>query len=183
MKINKMLVAAMIAVTVSGTAQAQATINCGGSGETAIGTLASPGTCAVTNDLTAAVAPVARLNITTSATTLLAPLAADFGVGGNGTQVITAGPTLNVSANVPHTLTASAPTTWLKNLAASTKPSSDLQIQINGAGGYAAIGTIGTSGAATDATPYALSFGNKYNWTVDTPGSYSLLLTFTLTSP
>lgn len=177
MKINKMLVAAAMSLTVAGIAQAQQTINCGGASEAAIGA-----TCTVTNTVSAAVPSVARMSITgPNTTTLTAPLAADFGTAGNGNQVTTAGPTITVSSNVAHTVTASSPSTW-SGPVGSSKPATDLQIKV-GAGSFAAIGTIGSAAAATNSSTYALTFGNKYNWTVDVPGTYTLGLTFTLTSP
>ena len=160
------------------TAGAQATINCGGSSEPALGA-----TCNVTNTVSAIVPSVARLSITTATTSLTAPLAAQFGVGGNGAQVETTGPTLNVSANVGHTLTASSPANFTATSGGGTKPATDLQIKV-GTGSFAPIGVLGTAvAAATNLQTYPLTFGTKYNWTVDTPATYSLALTFTLTSP
>lgn len=176
MKINKMLVAAAMTLASAVTAQAQQTINCGGASEAAIGA-----SCTVLNTVSAAVPSVARMSITgPNTTTLTAPLAADFGTAGSGNQVTTSGPTITVSSNVAHTVTASSPTNW-SGPVGSAKPATDLQIKVN-AGSFAAIGTIGGT-AATNSATYALTFGNKYNWTVDVPGTYTLALTFTLTSP
>lgn len=176
MKISKMFAAAMLTAAVSSAAHAQATINCGGAGEPALGA-----TCNVQNQVSATVAAVARLNITTSNTALTAPTAAQFGTGGNGAQIVNAGPTLNVSANVPHTITATAPAVWT-GTGAANKPSSDLEIQVNG-GSFSPIGGFGAFATPTDLKAYALQFGTRYNWTIDTPGTYNLMLTFTLTSP
>lgn len=177
MKVSKLLVAAFATVLSAATAGAQATINCGGSSEPALGA-----TCNVTNTVSAIVPSVARLSITTSTTSLTAPQAADFGVGGNGNQVQTAGPTLAVSANVAHTLTASSPANFSATAGGGTKPATDLQIKVD-AGSFAAIGQIGTLATPTNSTSYPLTFGTRYNWTIDTPATYSLALTFTLTSP
>ena len=178
MKINKMLVAAAMTLAAAGSAQAQSTINCGGSGEAAIGL----GTCVVLNTVSAAVPSVARMSITGPNTTILtAPLAADFGTAGSGNLVTTAGPTITVSSNVAHTVTASSPSSWTGPVS-SSKPATDLQIKVN-ALSFAAIGPLSGSTPATNLATYALTFGNKYNWTVDIPGTYTLALTFTLTSP
>lgn len=176
MKISKMFAAAVLTAVVSGAASAQtSTINCGGATEAAIGA-----TCIVSNTVSATIASVARLSITGPATTVLtAPLAADFGTAGSGNQVLTTGPSLAVSANVAHTVTASSPTNFS---GPGTKPATDLQIKING-GAPTAIGTIGFENAPTNLATYNLVFGTKYNWTVDVPGTYTLALTFTLTSP
>jgi hypothetical protein len=177
MKASKILFAAVATALVAGSAHAQSTINCGGASESAIGSA-----CTVQNTVSADVPSVARLSITSTTTTLTAPKAADFGSAGSGNQVLSAGPTLTVAANVGHTLTASAPSTWTLQSGTTAKPSTDLQIKVN-SGTMAAIGQIGTLAAATNSATYALEFGTKYNWTVDVPGTYSLALTFTLTSP
>jgi hypothetical protein len=178
MKTSKLLVAAFATALSAVSAGAQATVNCGGSSEPALGA-----TCNVTNTVSAIVPSVARLSITTSNTPLTAPQAADFGVGGNGNQVQTPGPTLSVSANVGHTLTASSPGNFTATAGGGSKPATDLQIKV-GAGSFAAIGTLGTPAtAATNLQTYPLTFGTHYNWTIDTPATYSLALTFTLTSP
>ncbi len=177
MKITKILAAAAMSLAAAGTAQAQQTINCGGATEAAIGA-----TCIVSNTVSAAVPSVARMSITgPNTTTLTAPLAADFGTAGSGNLVTTSGPTISVSSNVAHTVTASSPSTW-SGPSGSSKPATDLQIKIN-SGTFGAIGTIGGDGSPSNLSTYALTFGNKYNWTVDVPGTYTLALTFTLTSP
>lgn len=187
MKVSKVLVAAVVTAIAAGAAGAQSTVNCGGSGELVIGATVGASTCLVSNTVSAVVPSVARLAITTSSTTLTAPLAADFGTAGSGNLVTSAGPTLNVSANVGHTLTASSPTNWSVTGQVGTpsgpKPAADLEIKV-GAGSFAAIGILGSAtAAATNNVSYPLTFGTKYNWTVDVPGTYSLALTFTLTSP
>src|SRR3954468_20511333 len=76
MKFAKLfVVTAMTAV--GATAHAQTLINCGGASEAAIG--AATTTCRLTNQVSATVPTVARLEITSTTTTLTAPLAADFG--------------------------------------------------------------------------------------------------------
>lgn len=179
MKVSKLLVAAAIA-TVAAASTSQAQVNCGGGGsEPAIGSAS----CSVTNEVSAAVPSVARLSINNTTTLLTAPKAADFGVGGNGALVQSAGPTLSVSSNVAHTLTASSNPSFTATAGGGTKPASDLQIQV-GSTAFAAIGSaVMKSASATDVATYPLTFGTKYNWTVDTPATYSLVLTFTLTSP
>jgi hypothetical protein len=176
MKVSKLLVAAIATVATASIAGAQQTTNCGGATESAIGS-----SCTVTNTVSAAVPSVARLAIDNSTTTLVAPKASEFGVGGNGALVESDGPTLSVSANVGHTLTASAPTNFTATTGGGTKPATDLQIKV-GTGAFGAIGQIGHATAATNGVSYPLTYGTKYNWTVDTPATYSLVLTFTLTA-
>lgn len=178
MKSTKVLVlTAMVAVATASSAGAQLFINCGGAGEAVIG--AASTTCRLTNTVSATVPTVARLTITSLTTTLTAPLAADFGTAAG---VPSAGPSLNVKANAGYTLTASpAAATWT-GPATSTKPASDLKMNVNG-GSNVALGQVGTSAAATATTDYAIGYNTIYNWTTDIPGVYSLVVNYTLTAP
>jgi hypothetical protein len=36
---------------------------------------------------------------------------------------------------------------------------------------------------ATNSDPYLISYKTRYTWTIDTPGSYSLTVNYTLTAP
>jgi len=178
MKVTKLLVmAAMTAVTTAGAAGAQTFINCGGASEAAIG--AATTTCRVTNQVSATVPTVARLSITSTTTTLNAPLAADFGTAGG---VNSGGPTLNVKANVGYTLTSSAAAATWTGPAGSSKPATDLKMNVDG-GGNVVLGVVGTSGVATATHDYVIAYNTIYNWTTDIPGTYTLVVNYTLTAP
>ena len=174
---KSLLLAAMVAVGTASSASAQLFINCGGAGEAAIG--AATTTCRLTNTVSATVPTVARLTITSLTTTLTAPLAADFGTAAG---VASSGPTLNVTANVGYTLTAAAAAAQWTGPATSTKPSSDLKMNVNG-GSNVALGQVGTSANPTATTDYAIGYNTIYNWTTDIPGTYSLVVNYTLTAP
>jgi hypothetical protein len=162
---------------VAATAHAQATLNCGGATEAAIG--AATTTCRLTNAVSATVPTVARLQISTTTTTLTAPLAADFGTAAG---VNTTGPSLNVKANAGYTLTASAAASTWTGPATSSKPAADLKMNVDNAG-VVALGVVGSSTAATASKDYGIVYNVIYNWTTDIPGVYSLVVNYTLTAP
>jgi hypothetical protein len=178
MKSKKIVLTALVGVAMAGSAQAQATLNCGGSSEAVLA--ASPSvTCQLSNTVSATVPTVARLMISSTTSTLTAPLAADFGTGAG---VNSAGPTLTVMANAGYTLTASAGATNWTGPTGATKPATDLKMNVNLAGNVA-LGKVGTSTSATSTTTYAIGYNTIYNWTTDIPGVYSLLVNYTLTAP
>ena len=126
---------------------------------------------------------VARLTLSSGATTLTAPRAVDFGTAGSGATVSTIGPSLTVSSNIPYSIVADAPDFFARDGSPSLKPKGDMSFSTDGTT-FAAIGGVVASGAsATDGATVSLTYGTKYNWTVDTPGTYTLAVTFTLTSP
>jgi len=175
MKFAKLLVVTAMSA-VAATAHAQTLINCGGATEAGIGP--STTSCRLTNQVNASVPTVARLEITSTSTNLTAPLAADFGTAAG---VNSTGPTLTVRANAGYVLTsAPAAATWT-GPATSNKLASDLKMSVN-AGSTVALGTVG-SGSATAGVDYAIGYNVIYNWTTDIPGSYSLVVNYTLTAP
>ena len=140
---------------------------------------AGAATCTLPVVATATINAVARLSINSTTTTLNAPTAADFG-GSAG--VTSNGPTVTVMSNTGYTLTTSAATATWTGPAGSSKPASDLKMQV-GAGAVVALGQVGTSTTGTASTSYVISYNALYNWTTDKPGSYSLVVNYTLTAP
>jgi hypothetical protein len=135
-------------------------------------------TCLLNVSATASINSVARLSISTTTTTLTTPATADFGTtaGVNST-----GPTITVKANTGYTLTASAVSgSWTGG--SNTKPATDLKMKVNG-GALTALGQVAQTATATGGTSYAIGYNTIYNWAVDTPGSYSLVVKYTLTAP
>jgi hypothetical protein len=143
---------------------------------------ASPFHCTVGVSASATVNRVAQLSITTTTTTLTTPKSTDFG---KAAGVNTTGPTVTVKTNTGYALTASA-TGWT-GTGNTSKPLSDLKmsVSVNGgaAGALTALGTVGTSSSGTASTTYAIGYNTIYNWTVDKPGSYSLVVKYSLTAP
>jgi len=133
--------------------------------------------CQLSVAASATINTVARLSITATTTTLTTPSSADFGAAAG---VATTGPTLTVKANAGYTLTASAPATWTGGN--NSKPSSDLKMKVNG-GTLSALGQVGQSTTATAGTTYAITYNTIYNWATDVPGSYSLVVKYTLSAP
>jgi hypothetical protein len=132
---------------------------------------------------------VVRLQMSPGSTSLTAPTPTDFDAGFNSTT----GPTLTVSANAAWTLhIRAAAATWTATNtspgvpARTNKPAADLLWSTTSGGSFAALSTsdanlVGGSATANSAT--TLFFQTLYSWTLDTPGSYSMSIVLTLTSP
>ncbi len=135
-------------------------------------------TCALNVSATASINSVARLSISTTATTLTTPATSDFGTGAG---VNSAGPSVTVKANAGYTLTASAASaTWTGG--GGNKPATDLKMKVNG-GSLTALGQVAQTTIGTTGTTYTIGYNAIYNWTVDVPGTYSLVVNYTLTAP
>jgi hypothetical protein len=182
MKFAKLFaVTAMTAV--AATAHAQQTVNCNSAGA-GVGeqSLSSPSsTCTVSQGLTSVVPVVARMTITATSQTLTSPGATAFSnTQATSTGVTDVGPQIMVSSNTGYSLSSSS----LANFAGGSgnKPASDLLIQVN-AGTFNPIGTMPGGSAATNLDTYNLTYKTRYTWTVDTPGTYTLTVNYTLTAP
>ena len=149
----------------------------------------SPASCGQAGSVSMTAGRVVRLQMSASSTALTAPTTADFDAGFNATT----GPTLTVSANAPWTLhirAASAvwtATNTAADVAARTnKPAGDLKWSTASGGSFAALSASDAnlvSGSATANNATTLYFQTLYNWSLDTPGNYSLSIVLTLTSP
>jgi hypothetical protein len=103
------------------------------------------------------------------------------------------GPSVTVQANKPWSIgISSAATFWTAtntdptNPARTTKPRADLHwSNTSGVVGTAVTGTVTTigSGTGTVGTVIPLFFRTIWDYTVDTPGNYTISVTFTLTAP
>jgi len=153
-------------------------------------TATGPGdTCTQPGSVSMTAGRVVRLQMTAGSTALTAPTTADFDAGFNSTS----GPTLTVSANAPWTLLVrSSGTFWTATNtspsapARTTKPAGDLLWSTASGGTFNALTTGDAtlvSGAATASSATTLYFQTLYDWTLDTPGNYSLSVVLTLTSP
>ena len=149
----------------------------------------APANCGVPGSVSMTAGRVVRLQMGAGSTALTAPTTSDFDAGFNSTT----GPTLTVSANAGWTLhIRAASALWTATNtspgapARANKPASDLQWSLASGGGFAALTTTDAnliSGTATANTAATLYFQTLYNWTLDTPGNYSLSIVLTLTSP
>jgi hypothetical protein len=143
------------------------------------------GSCTVSTSTSITIPKVLQLTLSTIAQTLAAPAEADFDAGHKDA----AGPVATVRTNAAWTLqikTAAATWTAVGVGARANKPSTDLQWSNVSGSGYAGLttgATTVTSGTATAATNVSFFYRVLYGWTVDTPGTYSLVVVFTLTTP
>ena len=149
----------------------------------------SPGSCGQPGTVSMTAGRVVRLQMSAGSTSLTAPTTTDFDAGFNSTT----GPTLTVSANAAWTLhiraassvwTATNTTTGVA--ARTNKPAGDLKWSTASGGTFTALSASDASlvnGSATASSATTLYFQTLYNWSLDTPGNYSLSIVLTLTSP
>lgn len=147
------------------------------------------GTCNQPGSVSMTAGRVVRLQMSAGSTALTGPTPADFDAGFNATT----GPTLTVSANAAWTLLLrSGATFWTATNtspgapARTTKPAGDLKWSIASNGTFNGLTTSDVNlvtGSATALNATTLFFQTLYDWTLDTPGNYSLSVVLTLTSP
>jgi hypothetical protein len=129
---------------------------------------------------------VLAMSLSADSTNLTAPTTANFGADSSATITDANAVTLTVRGNQGFHITLKANgANWTGPVA--TKPASDLSWATASGGPYSAVSTtaatIFSTSSATNSTPVNLSFRTRYNFIQNVPGSYSLTLTFTLTSP
>ena len=149
----------------------------------------APANCGLPGSVSMTAGRVVRLQVSAGSTALSAPTPADFDAGLNATT----GPTLTVSANAAWTLHLRASSAlWTATNtspgapARTTKPAADLKWSTASNGSFAALTTGDVTlltGSATANSATTLYFQTLYNWTLDTPGNYSLSIVLTLTAP
>jgi hypothetical protein len=147
------------------------------------------GTCTQPGSVSMTAGRVIRLQMPAGSTALTAPTPTDFDAGFNATT----GPTLTLSANAAWTLSLrSAATFWTATNtspgapARTTKPAADLRWGTASGGPFNALTITDANlvtGPATASNATTLYFQTLYDWTLDTPGNYSLSIVLTLTSP
>lgn len=147
------------------------------------------GSCNVPGSVTMTAGRVVRLQMSAGSTALTAPTPTDFDAGFNSTT----GPTLTVSANAPWTLHLRSSSTFWTAVntspgapARTTKPAGDLSWSTSSGGIFSALTNSDVSlvtGAATASSATTIYFRTLYNWTLDTPGNYSMTVVLTLTAP
>lgn len=127
---------------------------------------------------------VARLVLSSATTTLVAPTAASFGspAGVNSPTALT----LTVKSNATHTISVAAAAAVFSG-GSGIKPASALRYTTDGFAtlkGVSGAGSALVAGAApTAGTAHAIGYNTTYAWLTDTPGAYSLGITYTLTAP
>lgn len=143
--------------------------------------------CSVTNTASVTVGTVLRLALSSSATALTAPDSTAYNAGfQDNLAALTAtvkanrGWTLNVKAGVASWTAAGAG-------ARAAKPAGDLQFSSSGGAPFTALTTadqgLATSASGTPGATSTISYRTLWDWTLDTPGTYSLDVVFTVTAP
>src|SRR6478672_5873996 len=181
MRRNPMTFAMMIVAAGIGSFPISAHAQCSASG--------APDSCGLPGSVSMTAGRVVRLQMSAGSTSLTAPTPADFDAGFNSTT----GPTLTVSANAAWTLhIRAAAATWTATNtspgvpARIDKPAADLKWSTASNGSFVALSTTDVSlvgGSATAGSASTLYFQTLYDWTLDTPGSYTMSIVLTLTSP
>jgi hypothetical protein len=171
----------LVAIALNAAVAAHALAQCTASG--------SPASCGQPGSVSMTAGRVVRLQMSAGSTSLTPPTTTDFDAGFNATT----GPTLTVSANAPWTLhIRAASSVWTAtNTAAdvaarANKPAGDLKWSTTSGGTFNALTASDAnlvSGSATASNATTLYFQTLYNWSLDTPGNYSLSIVLTLTSP
>jgi hypothetical protein len=138
--------------------------------------------------ITITIANTFQMSLTSTTTALSAPTTAIYNAG----FAADAGPTATIRSNAPWTLSISAlTTTWSAanteaEPARANKPASDLGWALNSLGPFTDVTTNPvqvTSGPRTLASTISLFYRTRYQWDLDTPGIYSLLVVFTIVAP
>jgi hypothetical protein len=171
------VVAAAVAFAVgSGELGAQCTASGGG------------GSCNLPGSVSMTAGRVVLLQMSATSTTLTPPVPADFDAGYNTTT----GPTFTVSANAAWTLSLRSAALWSATNtspgtpARTNKPAADLLWSTSSGGAFTTL-TISdvrlVNGGATASSATTLYLRTLYDWTLDTPGNYSLSIVLTLTAP
>lgn len=146
------------------------------------------GTCSVTTSTTLPIGTVMQLALDATSTVLGMPGTADYDAG----FVADNGPTATVKSNRAWRLQISAATAiWSASntepgvSARLDKPAGDLLWSTAGGGPFTGLSTIpvdAQTGGASGGAAVTLFYRTAYNWTLDTPGAYSLSVVFTLTA-
>lgn len=173
------LAAILAIVAAAAPTQAQGSCTRTGRGRCNVGNSA---TYAITITITRA----ARLELSSATVALATPTANEFDAGFGQTT----GPTLTVKANAAYTVSIrSTQATWTASPAPAraNKPLADLRWSNAAAGPFTAMTTTATTlrtgAAATAGTAAPIYFRVQYSWLLDTPGTYSLPIQITVTSP
>lgn len=143
------------------------------------------GTCSLTTTTSFTIGPALQLTVSAASTILTTPQATDFDAG----FTTDAGPTVTVQGNQTWTVqVGTSQAAWTASGAGArpNKPAGDLEWGLAAGGPFQSVSltaqALGT-GTRTAGTSYTVFYRTLYSWTLDTPGTYSLPVTFTLVTP
>lgn len=183
MKFTKLAAVAVAMTVFAGTAQAQ--VNC----TKASGGILAADNCKVQDNVSVSVPWVAVLTLTGGSTSLTSPVIADFGNSNGVTDNDKL--SINVKANAVYSITSTAPTSFTYTGSNNgTKLTTDLSLRVGVDGSSSTASNVAVdnqlvanAATATASRVYNIGYNTKYNWASDKPGSYALLITYTLTAP
>ena len=184
MNATRSLLAAMVLATALAATQANAQ-NCSG----------NAGSCNTTNTASVTVGALVKLGMSSAATALTAPTAAQLDAGASA-DIDNAGPSFTIKANRSWTLKIKAQLAvagfWdYVGSSSGQKPIGDLSWATSAGGSYTAISASDASfassasasnGAAAQAF-FRTNWLNDFSSASNAPGTYSLPIVFTLTAP
>ena len=146
---------------------------------------AGPVSCTVSTTTSLTIPVILRMTVGSSSTSFGTLTSTDYD---NGFKTV-AGPTVTIKANQGwRTQISSAATLWTASGsgARANKPSTDLLWGTSAGGSFTALSATATqigSGSGTGGTVVPLFFKSLWSYSLDTPGNYSIVVTFTLASP
>lgn len=164
-----------VTVALSATARAQAT--CGA-------TAAAPSCAPAGTQVTTTVQRIVYISITNPAFTLTAPTNTDFTGGGTTQKTDLAAQVVTVRANAAWTLTIQG-AAWT-GTGNNAKLVADLNWTSNGGALWNAMTVAAVTlatGAASAGANTTVGYRTDWSLTSDTPGTYTMALTFTVSSP
>ena len=144
------------------------------------------GSCTVSTSTTLTAGTVMQMTLSSTTTTLTAPASAGYDAG----YVADNGPTVTVKSNRLWKVQIKAlAATWTAAntepgvSARTNKPAADLLWSTASGGPFTALSTTvadAVTGSPSSGTTTSIFFRTNYNWTLDTPGQYSLIVVFTV---
>jgi len=147
------------------------------------------GTCTASTTMNITIGTVMQLSLSSSSTALTPPTSDDYDAGYRADV----GPVATVRANQAWRLQIAAQAaTWTAtnsvpgSVARANKPAADLTWSTTVGGTFTGLSTTGVqvgSGAASGGTTVSLFYRTLYAYALDTPGSYSLTVVYTMFSP
>jgi len=147
------------------------------------------GTCTASTTMNITIGTVMQLSLNSSSTALTPPTSGDYDAGYRADV----GPVATARANQAWRLQVAAQAaTWTAtnsvpgSIARANKPAADLTWSTAVNGSFAGLSTTGVqagSGSASAGTAVSLFYRTLYAYSLDTPGSYSLTVVFTMFSP
>ena len=172
-----------VALFAAAPVQAQTGLNC---------TLEANGSCPVTTTASMTMLSLLRLTLSANTAALAVPTAVTQFDTTGVVSLTSAGPTFSVRANRSWTVSVKANAASFaggayKNGSVVLKPITDLEYNIGGSTQYNPITTsnaqVGSGDAVSVLTPIAIGYKTTYNVAYDGPGTYTLGITYTLTTP